>query len=152
MNEWTIKTFVLKTSAFPQSKNGVNIKQHFENTLEEFGLCGKKITVVTDGELSLVKACRLLKVIRTHCISHRIHLLITKDLFKHPTMEKFFEQFLGKLRQIHFKLLFKYQELKLYDNEEKQKKFHDAVHEAADLGMKIIWLLVVVFCCIWWLI
>lgn len=143
MDEWTIKTFVLKTSAFAQSKSSDNIKQHFENTLEEFGLCGKKITVVSDGELSLVKACRLLKVMRTHCISHRIHLLITKDLFKHPTLKDFFEKFLSKLRSIHFKLIFKYQELKLYDNEEKQKKFHDAVHEAADLGtINIIWLMV----------
>lgn len=135
MHQWQINTFVLKTTAFGQSTTSENIKQHFEDTLEEFKLTEKNITVVTDGGSNMIKACRLLNLCRMGCIAHKIHLLIMKDLIRHPTMKLFFVQFLGKLRGIHYVLIFKYQELKLYDNEEKQKKFHDAVHDAADLGM-----------------
>lgn len=120
MYEWTIKSFVLKTAAFGiQTKIGENIKQHFEDTLNEFKLTEKEITVVTDGGGNVIRASRLLNLRRINCIAHSIHCLIMTDLMTHDDVKDFFKDFLGKLRRTHFALIYKYQELKLYDNEKK---------------------------------
>lgn len=135
MCDWEIKTFVLKTSAFGYSSaSGENIKHHIECTLKEFNLTEKKITAVTDGGTNVIKACRLLNMFRMNCIAHSIHLLIMFDLIKHPEMKDFFKKFLRRLREVHHALIFKYRELKLYDDERKQKHFLDAVKDAADMG------------------
>lgn len=122
MDEWTIKTFVLKTAAFGQSTISENVKFDFETTLDEFQLTEKKITIVTDNGGNMIRACRLLNVMRMPCIAHCIHSLIMTYLLKHPLQKDFFEMFLKRLREIHYALVFKYKDLKLYDNEEKQKK------------------------------
>lgn len=89
---------------------------------------------MTDGGGNVIKASRLLNLRRINCIAHSIHcLIIMTDLMTHDDMEDFFKQFLGKLRKTHFALIYKYQELKLYDNEEKQKKMFEAVNDMADM-------------------
>lgn len=134
MDNWQIKTVVLKTAAFVESKHSENIQRHYEQTLQEFKLTEKKITIVTDGGANMIKACRLLNVMRMNCINHSIHLLIMKDMLDHPDMLPL-NCLLGKLRKIHFSLIYKYAELKIYDNEEKQKKAFDAVKAAVAIGM-----------------
>lgn len=145
IDNWKINSYVLKTCAFDQSATAENIITHYENTLTDLKLTNKKVIFVTDGGSNLKKACRLMNVIRLDCIAHKIHLLITKDLVQHESMKNFFQVFLEKMHKVHYALLFKYRELKMYDNEERQRKFNDAVNEAADMGDYSLFCLLISF-------
>lgn len=133
MKNWEIKTAVLKTGAFPHPHTGQRLKEDFEETLTQFQLREKIITVVTDGGSNVKKASELLRIYRANCISHATHLLISCDLLKHDDMEELRELF-SKLRQIQAKLVYKYNEMKEIDTSDKQQKVIAAIKEYAELG------------------
>lgn len=145
IDNWKINSYVLKTCAFDQSATAENIITHYEDTLTDLRLTNKKVIFVTDGGSNLKEACRLMNVIRLDCIAHKIHLLITTDLVQHASMKIFFQVFLEKMHKVHYALLFKYRELKMYDNEERQRKFNEAVNEAADMGDYCLFCLLISF-------
>lgn len=128
---WEMKSAVLEVAKFEHPHTGKRIVENFKSLLCEFKLAAKKMTVVTDGESAMEKACKDLKLHRLHCIAHRIHLLLCTDLLKH-TNSKRLEPLFIKLRNIRTALIYRHEELKKYDDEEKQKQLFKAVVEFAE--------------------
>lgn len=100
--DWEIKTAVLKITALQRPHTGERIRDNFQETLREFGIAHKRISVVTDGGSNVIKCAELLQIKRAGCVTHAIHLLITTDLLKHTSMEGI-RQLLAKLRAIQKK-------------------------------------------------
>lgn len=136
---WEIKTAVLKVTALQRPHTGERIKDNFQDTLDEFGINNKNISVVTDGGSNVIKCAELLNVERAGCVSHAIHLLITKDLLKHASMGVV-RDLLLKLRAIHRKMVFKYDELKVLDSQQKNQNLIDAMQRFAQMGMVLFML------------
>lgn len=130
---WSIKTAVLKVSTFPRPHTAERIRDNFIETLNEFEIAEKKISVVTDGGANVVKCTDLLKLERSNCISHAAHLLIAKDLFKHDSMGEIRDLF-AKLCTIQRKMLYKYDQLKELDSVQKNEKLFDALELFANMG------------------
>lgn len=130
---WEIKTAVLKVTALQRPHTGERIRDSFQETLAEFGICHKRISVVTDGGSNVIKCAELLNVKRAGCVSHGIHQLIATDLLKHASMERI-RDLLDKLRATQRKLLFKYDELKALDTQQKHKNLIDVMQRFAEMG------------------
>lgn len=130
-NSWQMQSVVLEVAKFEHPHTGKRIEQNFKNLLSEFHLTAKSITVVTDGESSIAKACRDLKLNRLHCIAHCIHLLLCKDLLKNAISDCIVK-LLDKLRKINTALIYRHEELKKYYDEQQQKQLFNAVTEFAE--------------------
>lgn len=131
-DQWQINTAVLETSVFERPHTAKRLEEHFKQTIASYDLSKKKITLVTDGESALQKASRDLKLRRQHCICHSIHLLLCTDLLGHTTT-KCISTLLSKLREINYKLIYKHDELKKYDAEDKHQKLLAAIEEFAEI-------------------
>lgn len=131
---WQIKTAVLKVASFQRPHTAERIRDNFIATLNEFEISEKKISIVTDGGSNMIKSARLLNVKRAGCISHAVHLLVTKDLLKHDEMGEI-RDLLTKLRAIQCKMVYKYEEMKSLDREDKTLKLFDALQRFSDMGI-----------------
>lgn len=130
---WRMKTAVLKTASFPHPHTSERIKEDYEETLAEFNVLNKNLTVVTDGASSMKKASELLQVYRFYCLGHIMHLLITKDLLKHKDMQPLRDLNL-KMRKIHKKLMYKHEELRELNDESIQNKILGIIEEHKEIG------------------
>lgn len=135
--QWEIKTAVLKVTALQRPHTGQRIQDNFQKTLDEFGIAHKNVSVVTDVGSNAIKCAGLLNVNRTGCVSHGVHQLITTDLLEHASMENI-RNLLVKLRAIHRKMLFKFEDLKTLDTQQKNQNLIDVMQRFAQTGM---------FCC-----
>lgn len=133
MDNWQMKSVVLKTAAFPHPHTSERIKDDFELTLAEFNVLDKKVSVVTDGARSMEKAAMLLNVFRTYCVGHNIHLLLRVDLLKHDKMQPL-RDLRSKMRLIHRKLIYKHEELRTIHDENKQDQILCLLEEHKDIG------------------
>lgn len=134
LNEnWEIKTAVLRVTALQRPHTGERIRDNFQQMLKEFGISHKRISVVTDGGTNVIKCAELMNVKRAGCISHSIHLLITTDLLENPSFEKI-RNLLDKLRAIQRKMIYKYDELKQIDNQQKNKNLFELMQRFAQMG------------------
>lgn len=131
--QWEIKTAVLKVTALQRPHTGERIRDNFQDTLNEFEIAHKKISVITDGGSNVKKSAELMNVNRAGCISHSIHLLISTDLMKHTSMEQI-RNLTDKLRKIQRKMLFKYDELKALDTLQKNSNLIDVMQRFAQMG------------------
>lgn len=142
-DDWKIKTAVLKVGYLQRPHSGEKIKNDFQQTMSTFNLEDKRISVVTDGGPDVVKASELLNVRRTGCISHVIHRLIAHDLLGGKDEDwmltispvKEINRLFRKLRRIQKALMYKYEELKSLDTEQKKKHLVEALEQFAMLGM-----------------
>lgn len=130
---WEMRTAVLKVTAMQRPHTGERLKDNFQETLNEFGLSHKNISVVTDCGSNVIKCARLLNVNRAACVTHGIHQLITTDLLKDDSMGEI-TNLLNKLRAIQGKLLYKYEELKLLDSQQKNQCLIDLMQRFAEAG------------------
>lgn len=130
---WEIKTAVLKVAALQRPNTGRKLRDNFHETLNEFGIADKKISVVTDGGSNVKKCAELLGVRRSSCISHGIHQLITTDLLKHDSMEEI-RNLIVKLKTIQRKMLYKFDELKTLDIQQKNKNLIEVMERFAQMG------------------
>lgn len=129
---WNINTAVLATAQFEHPHTAKRLVENFTQIVNEFGITSKKLTIVSDGESAIKKASKDLKLRRLHCISHCIHLLLSVDLLKHESMTNI-RALLNKLRKINKTLIYRHNELKKYDIEERQRKLFMAVDEFAKM-------------------
>lgn len=81
---WEIKTAVLRITALQRPHTGERIKDNFRETLTDFDIAHKKISVVTDGVSDVKKCAELMNLKRAGCISHMVHRLITADMLAEP--------------------------------------------------------------------
>lgn len=130
---WEIKTAVLKITALQRPHTGERIKDNFRETLVDFEIAHKKISVVTDGGSDVKKCAELMNLNRAGCISHKIHRLITADMSTDDSMRDI-QNLLIKLRAVQRELLFKYDELKALDAERKNKDLIDVLQRFAQMG------------------
>lgn len=133
MENWKMKSVVLKTASFAHPHTAERLKEDFEHTMAEFNILNKRISVVTDGAAAMKKAAKLLNVYRFYCIGHIIHLLVRKDLLTHDKMQKV-RDLRTKLRKIHTKLMYKHEELRAINDENIQKNILHIVEEHKEIG------------------
>lgn len=132
MESWKMKSVVLKTAMFAHPHTSQRIKEDFESTLAEFNVLNKKISVVTDGAASMIKASELLSVYRFYCIGHIVHLLVRIDLMQHKNMAGL-RALRMKLRKIHRKLIYKHEELCTINDEATQLKILSLMEEHQEI-------------------
>lgn len=136
MENWKMKSVVLKTAHFPRPHTGERVKEDFEATLAEFNVLNKRLSVVTDGGSEMKKAAKLLKLYRFHCIGHILHLLIRVDLLQNDGMAPL-RDLQDKLRKIHRKLIYKHEQLSEIENEATRKKIMNILEEHREMGKSI---------------
>lgn len=133
VENWKMKTAVLKTASFPHPHTADRIKDDYDDTLAEFNVVNKNLTVVTDGARAMKKTAELLNVYRFYCLGHIVHLLIRADLLKHDAMQPLRDLIL-KMRQIHKKLMYKHEELRDMSDEFMQQKILLLIEEHREMG------------------
>lgn len=79
--EWQI----INTSVLEHPHTAKRLEEHFKQTMANYNLSTKKITLVTDEQSGIKKASKDLKFRRQHCICHSIHLLLCTDLLENST-------------------------------------------------------------------
>lgn len=134
IENWKMKTAVLKTASFRHPHTAERVKEDYENTLAEFNVLDRKLTVVTDGGSEMKKAAELLEIYRFYCLGHLVHLLIRKDLLKHDQMQPLRDLGL-KMRKIHRKLMYRHEELRELNDANLQMKILDLMKEYKEIGM-----------------
>lgn len=133
IENWSMKTAVLKTGSFSHPHTSKRIKEDFEATLAEFNVLNKTISVVTDGASSMIKASELLAVYRFNCVGHIIHLLFRKDLLTHANMESL-RDLKKKLQKIHKRLMYKHENLRALNEDNMQQKILNLLEEFNEMG------------------
>lgn len=133
-----MKTAVLKTGSFLHPHTSQRIKEDFIDTLSEFNVLDKKISFVTDGANSMVKAAKLLDVSRCGCVGHIIHLLFRKDLLKNDNMQPLRDLKI-KLNKIHRKLTYKHENLTKMYADSMHEKIMELMEEFKDMGMYLVY-------------
>lgn len=133
MDSWTIKTAVLRTAMMAKPHTAERLLYDFEETIREYKLTEKKLTVVTDGGSNVVKACRLMNMNRAGCIAHILHNVISRDLMKNSSVGQIVD-LVSHIRQIQRKLTYKHAELKAIHDEERQKEVWTALEEFKENG------------------
>lgn len=133
LENWKMKSAVLKTASFAHPHTSKRIKDDYEATMAEFNVLSKRLSVVTDGASSMVKAANLLDVYRFYCVGHIIHLLFRSDLLKHENMQPL-RDLKVKLRKIHRKLMYKHEELRAMNDESIQQKMLILMEEFKEMG------------------
>lgn len=133
IENWTMKTAVLKTESFSHPHTSKGIKEDFNDILAEFNVLDKRISIVTDGASAMIKAAELLDVFRFGCVGHIIHLLFRKDLLKNESMQPL-RDLKVKLNQIHRKLMYRHEDLKKMHSENTQEQILMLMEEFKDMG------------------
>lgn len=137
-DDWKICTAVLKTEMFDHPHKAERIQSVLQATFLEYKLLSKKITVVTDNGRNMIAASRLLNLRRLPCIGHGMHLLIMTDLLDekkvHLTGMQPILNILKKIRAIHFKLIYKNDELKTMWNTDHHEKLMKIIEEYRETG------------------
>lgn len=131
-----MKTAVLKTGSFSHPHTSKRIKEDFTDILAEFNVLDKRISIVTDGASSMIKAAELLDVFRFGCVGHIIHLLFRTDLLKDERMQPLRDLKI-KLNKIHRKLMYRHEELKKMHSENTQEKMLMLMEEFKEMGNSI---------------
>lgn len=144
MENWQMKSVVLKTAAFPHPHTAERMKEDFESTLAEFNVLDKKVSVVTDGARAMKKAAELLNVFRLYCVGHITHLLVRVDLLMHDQMQPL-RDLRSKMRKIHRKLIFRHEQLSAMHDESKQEKVLSLLEEHKDIGTHLHSLIVLFY-------
>lgn len=134
---WDIKTVVLKTASFPHPHTSERIKSDYADTLAEFNLRNKNVSIVTDGAKNMIKTAELLNIYRSNCIGHIVHLLVRKDLLQNDEMQPLLNLRL-KLRKIHQKLMYKHEELRDLNDAFMQDKILNMIEEHKEIGRYIV--------------
>lgn len=134
IEDWTMKTAVLKTGSFAHPHTSERIKEDFEGTLAEFNVLNKRFSIVTDGASSMIKSAELLSVYRFGCVGHIIHLLFRKDLLKHDSMDDL-RTLKTKIQKIHKKLMYRHETLGAFNDEINQKKILELLEEFQEMGI-----------------
>lgn len=131
-DDWHIESRVLKTSLLECSHTGENLCEDFNMMTKEYGLDEKKIVCVTDNAANMVLACRLTGNRRSPCISHKVNLLVQKDLMTHP-LAKPIQILLKKIREGQNKLIYRHGQLQNIRDDENQKAFALLMNEISEL-------------------
>lgn len=137
MIDWELKSITLKTAPFLIQHTGENIKRAYDQTIDEFGLNNKEITLCVDGAANMTNAAKLLNMDRFHCIAHRFHLLISTDLLKHNSMTPLV-RLIKKLKDVQKTLLYKNNELKKISDDLHQAKIAKLLLEYRELGNQFV--------------
>lgn len=138
IENWALKSVVLKTGSFSHPHTSKRIKEDFIDTMAEFNILDKRISIVTDGAKSMIRAAELLSVFRFGCVGHIIHLLFRADLLKHESMQPL-RDLKVKLSQIHRKLMYKHEQLAELHSETIQDKILVLMEEFKEMGMQLNW-------------
>lgn len=133
VENWKMKTAVLKTGSFAHPHTSKRIKEDYIDVLSEFNVLGKQISIVTDGANSMIKAAKLLNVFRFGCVGHVIHLLFRKDLLKNERMQPL-RDLKTKLNKIHRKLMYRHEDLTKMHAENIQEKILTLMEEFKEMG------------------
>lgn len=133
MDNWKMKSVVLKTAAFAHPHTAERTKEDFESTLAEFNVLDKRVSIVTDGAAAMKKTAELLKVFRFYCVGHIVHLIVRIDLMKHDSMQPL-RDLRTKLRKIHRKLIYKHEEMAAMHDEDTQKKILSLLEDHKEIG------------------
>lgn len=133
IDDWELKSTVLKTTCFPYRHFGENIKMAFEEMLDEFQLNEKIISVVTDNGSNMILAAKLLNLSRSPCLAHRIQSLIMDDMLKHEKMNTL-RRIIGKLRVIQKTLLYSHNKLKKIADDAFQSNYVKWLCDSNEIG------------------
>lgn len=78
-----LKSAVLSTQrlANPTNHTAANIADSLKAVFDEWVVFAKVVTIVTDNDVTMKKACELLKIKNLPCVAHTINLLI-QDILK----------------------------------------------------------------------
>lgn len=134
LENWTMKTAVLKTASFSHPHTSKRIKEDFNDTLSEFNVLGKRISIVTDGASSMKKAAELLSVFRFGCVGHIAHLLFRKDLLKNERMQPLRDLKI-KLTKIHRKLMYRHEIMNEMHEDNMQRNILALLEEFKEMGI-----------------
>lgn len=121
MDDWTMKSVILKTSRFDQPHNGQTLKEQFLSVTKEFKIDDKFLIGISDGGKNMIKCLELLNILRLGCFAHSCNRLIVHDLMKNSLMAPF-DKILTKIKKSQRKLCFKHSVLKEKAETDRQSK------------------------------
>lgn len=133
MLDWSIQTAVLKTAMLAKPHTAERLQENFEETIREYSLSNKKISVVTDGGSNIVKACRNMNISRSGCIAHILHNVISRDLMRN-TQAQALVDLMAHIRQIQRKMTYKYGELKAIHDAKRQHEMWSLLEQFKENG------------------
>lgn len=136
IDNWELKSFVLKTTSFPYAHTGMNIKNGFLEMINEFKLHAKILTLVTDNGTNMCLAAELLNLPRAPCLAHKIQRLIMKDMYEHERMLPL-RRIIRKLRSIQKVLLYSHNKLVLIADDDFQTKYIQWLTDSSELGKPV---------------
>lgn len=78
-----LKSAVLSTQRLinPTNHTAANIADSLKSVFDEWDVFAKVVTIVTDNDVTMKKACELLKIKNLPCVAHTINILI-QDILK----------------------------------------------------------------------
>lgn len=132
-NEWRLNSLVLGTPMFPHPHTGINTKEAVDEILIEFKLNGLKRICTTDRGANMLKAVREMEdSVQNTCAGHGCHNLLTTDILK----SEWITNLISRMKTIYKHLIFKYHDLKLEIQEEKEQNFLKLINDLESIGKK----------------
>lgn len=108
-NKFEMQDILLLIKFFPHPHTSERIQKQIELVVEQFELDSSKVGIVSDGDVSIIKAIKDVGFNQILCLAHRLHRLIAADVFPDNTE---IQVYLAKCRRIYKRLNFRKYELK----------------------------------------
>ena len=85
-NEFQYVSLVLSFKKFKSSHHAVNISEFIKKELEKLNILKKVVSITSDNEASIVRACKDIDVLWLSCLNHILNLVVKHSfqLWKRP--------------------------------------------------------------------
>ena len=81
---WELRSACLQVHYTPEDHTGINLKEAFAHTIEEWYLdASKMVALTTDNARNICLACELLGWRHLNCFGHNLDLAVHKGLLDH---------------------------------------------------------------------
>lgn len=132
IDDWNLKSIVLKTSLMEKSHTAENLRDDFQNVLKEYHLENKRLICITDSAANMCAACRLIGNHRVACIAHKTNSLVQTDLMTNPSVKEI-PALLAKMRAGQKKLMYKFDEMRQLKDKDNQNHMALFLNELCEL-------------------